>query len=231
MANLKKDLELEKSFSSSDCELEKFETRLGSLLESHGSIARIARKGGFSEAVVRKWRNGLSEPDVSNLVKLADACGVTVQWLATGRGLKQLGMVNDVQGEYGNAVGSGVPFFKHWSDMLSWVSNNALQDNVTRLQAAPLLGLRVFALPVRGLFMAPLFPPGARIIVDPDQPAETDAYVVYSVDGWDQATFRRMVKDANRIFLEPINPKYETLEITNEAHTYFGRVVRMEIDF
>ncbi len=79
--------------------------------------------------------------------------------------------------------------------------------------------------------MEPLFPAGARIVVDPDLPAETDAFVVVKVEGWDEATFRRLVKDVGRIYLEPISSGYRTVDLTDETYTYCGRVVRMEMDF
>lgn len=48
-------------------------------------VAAFARRCGFGESLLRKYLQG-SEPSASNLAKIADAAGVTVDWLATGRG-------------------------------------------------------------------------------------------------------------------------------------------------
>ena len=48
-------------------------------------VAAFARRCGFGESLLRKYLQG-SEPSATNLAKIADAAGVTVDWLATGRG-------------------------------------------------------------------------------------------------------------------------------------------------
>jgi phage repressor protein C with HTH and peptisase S24 domain len=39
-----------------------------------------------SESVVRKWRDGISDPSREHLIALSDATGVNLLWLATGKG-------------------------------------------------------------------------------------------------------------------------------------------------
>ena len=63
-----------------------FASRVESLVKEFGSVAEVARKCGLSETVVRKWRNGVSDPSRSNLVALARAANVSLVWLATGEG-------------------------------------------------------------------------------------------------------------------------------------------------
>ena len=48
-------------------------------------VAAFARRCGFGESLLRKYLQG-SEPSATNLAKIADAAGVTVDWLATERG-------------------------------------------------------------------------------------------------------------------------------------------------
>jgi len=48
-------------------------------------VAAFARRCGFGESLLRKYLQG-SEPSATNLAKIADAAGVTLDWLATGRG-------------------------------------------------------------------------------------------------------------------------------------------------
>lgn len=52
------------------------------------SVRAFARDCGVTDSAVRKYIAGESEPSRERLVKMADAAGVSVEWLATGRGPK-----------------------------------------------------------------------------------------------------------------------------------------------
>ncbi|MES9873114.1 MAG: helix-turn-helix domain-containing protein [Candidatus Sedimenticola sp. 6PFRAG7] len=65
-----------------------FSERIKELIGDFNSAANLARACGFSEAVVRKWRDGKSEPSREKLVAIALNTGVTLEWLATGYGPK-----------------------------------------------------------------------------------------------------------------------------------------------
>jgi transcriptional regulator with XRE-family HTH domain len=62
---------------------ETFATRLKLIIGSE-SISAFARRCGIGESLLRKYLNG-SLPNSHNLVLIADAAGVTVDWLASGR--------------------------------------------------------------------------------------------------------------------------------------------------
>lgn len=68
-------------------ESDTFGTRLRSLIEGE-SIAGFARRVGVPEANIHTYLRGMS-PQMDKLVRIADACGVTVDWLATGRGIRR----------------------------------------------------------------------------------------------------------------------------------------------
>lgn len=51
-----------------------------------GSASAFARTCGVSESVVRKWRDGLSEPSRLYLERIVRHAGVSVEWLVTGEG-------------------------------------------------------------------------------------------------------------------------------------------------
>ncbi|MEW5885876.1 MAG: helix-turn-helix domain-containing protein [Pseudomonadota bacterium] len=48
-------------------------------------VAAFARRCGIGESLLRKYLQG-SEPSASNLVKIATAASVSLDWLATGQG-------------------------------------------------------------------------------------------------------------------------------------------------
>ena len=56
------------------------------LVDRYGGTRAFAKKVGVSEAVVRKWKNDISDPSREHVVAIADAYGVSLDWLAAGRG-------------------------------------------------------------------------------------------------------------------------------------------------
>lgn len=62
-----------------------FTDRMNVAIRKGGGVTNMAHRTGLSESVLRKWRSGASDPKRSDLVKVADAAGVSVEWLATGR--------------------------------------------------------------------------------------------------------------------------------------------------
>jgi transcriptional regulator with XRE-family HTH domain len=69
-----------------DIESDQLKTRLREIMGSE-SNSSFGRKCGLSESLIRKYLNG-TLPSSKNAAKIADACGVTVDWLATGKGNK-----------------------------------------------------------------------------------------------------------------------------------------------
>ena len=61
-----------------------FRTRLTQVIHSFGSVAELAGVVGVSDNAIYKWLAGRGQPTVANLVTLARAGRVSVEWLATG---------------------------------------------------------------------------------------------------------------------------------------------------
>jgi phage repressor protein C with HTH and peptisase S24 domain len=58
--------------------------RLDQILRKFASVADLARVIGVSDNAIYKWLSGRGQPSVTNLVALANAAEVSVEWLATG---------------------------------------------------------------------------------------------------------------------------------------------------
>jgi phage repressor protein C with HTH and peptisase S24 domain len=56
------------------------------IMQQFGSVADLARAVGVSDNAIYKWVSGRGQPGMISLVNLAKAAGVSVEWLATGRG-------------------------------------------------------------------------------------------------------------------------------------------------
>ncbi|MDE1894269.1 MAG: transcriptional regulator [Pseudomonadota bacterium] len=67
-----------------------FSDRIRLLIQRVGSATEIARMCGFSEGVVRSWRDGNTDPSRARCVTLAKTLGISLVWLVAGEGSIQL---------------------------------------------------------------------------------------------------------------------------------------------
>jgi hypothetical protein len=63
-----------------------FSDRIKLLIQRTGSATQIARLCGFSEGVVRSWRDGHTDPSRARCVTLARTLGISLMWLVAGEG-------------------------------------------------------------------------------------------------------------------------------------------------
>lgn len=81
---------------------------------------------------------------------------------------------------------------------------------------------RAFALTVVGESMInprgePSFPPGEKIIVEPEMAATSGSLVIAQIDGEPETTFKKLISDGGQHFLVPLNPQYVTLNVTQST--------------
>lgn len=91
-------------------------------------------------------------------------------------------------------------------------------------------GQRSFWLEVKGHSMTapqggrPSFPEGMLILVDPDREVNSGDFCIAGVDGDNDTTFKRYVKDGGIEMLVPLNPAYPVITYGNDCHV-IGKVV------
>jgi transcriptional regulator with XRE-family HTH domain len=81
-------MDTQKLTSSSPTET--FAERIRLLIQRVGSATEIARMCGFSEGVVRSWRDGNTDPSRARCVTLAKTLGISLVWLVAGEGTLQV---------------------------------------------------------------------------------------------------------------------------------------------
>jgi len=83
-------------------------------------------------------------------------------------------------------------------------------------------GPNTFALIVRGDSMtspypgARSYPDGYVIFVDPDQEFMPGTRGIAKIPGTQEVTFKELVSDAGRLYLKPLNPQYDKIEVTED---------------
>lgn len=69
-----------------DPNLDRFDLRMQEAISTFGSIAEVARRCGLSEAVIRSYRDGNSDPSRQRIVAMWKGLGFSIDWLVAGVG-------------------------------------------------------------------------------------------------------------------------------------------------
>lgn len=89
-------------------------------------VASFARRCGFSEGLIRSYLKDDKRPGMDKLVRMADAAGVTVDWLATGRGPRTRAEAREAaqnQGDSASLDALAGPHARRWSKLIELVES------------------------------------------------------------------------------------------------------------
>lgn len=179
-----------------------FAARIERLCEMVGGASVLAQKSGLSRRVIDKYVAGGSDPSRQRLVSLADAAGVSVQWLATGQGtpsgaLQPITPPSDLAADFDQdfalipryevnlSAGPGlVSAHEDVEERLAF-SKAWLRRNLINADQSGLVR-------VRGDSMAPTVPDGALALVNTAE-ARIDREGIYAFSREGEAYIKRLV--------------------------------------
>ncbi|MEA2680782.1 MAG: hypothetical protein QOK03_2504 [Candidatus Binataceae bacterium] len=206
---------------------EEFRRRLRLIMQQFGSVADLARAVGVSDNAIYKWVSGRGQPSMMSLVNLSKAAGVSVEWLATGRGAPSKAKVEHhvaesaattSRGSQQIAVERGVPQNQQIVDYLSFRPD--------WLQRALSLDLRSMALvEVIGDSMSPTANGGDVVLVDVRETRfrHDGIYVLHT--GGDLAVKRLQRQPDGTLMIRSDNPAYESYAVKPEEVNVMGRAL------
>lgn len=182
----------------------------------------VANRFGISRAAVAQWENGDTFPGSSKLEGLADVLGVSLEWIATGRGAKQA----TAAGSDGGAGRGGVPVIAMPAATLWPQYPPGGIEGVPKISTEIALGPNAFALIIEDQSMSPEFTEGDKVIIDPDVLPQPRDYVIAVVSPDSGPSFR-MYRPGERggietIELVPFDAAWPTQTIDPENP---GRVI------
>lgn len=212
--------------------------RLERAMKAQGmNWADLARALGTNSQRVGNWKKRGSIP-ANEAWAVARAVRVSADWLMRGEG-PQL-VVQEPSPEYqaqehtntgpANAPANRVPVIScvQAGRATEIIENLAEHDDIEWTETSLPVRRYTFALRVEGDSMAPKFPPGVILIVEPDMQAEPGDYVV-ARNGNCEGTFKRLVQDAGRLYLKPENPQYPMLDAADYTIVGVVREVLMRL--
>ncbi|ARW81566.1 LexA family protein [Aeromonas salmonicida] len=203
----------------------------------------LAKRIGITRVSISKWESGLNQPKGRYLNDLAEALGVTVDWLLTGSGdTPELAEEQPIPG-YHNVEpavmlpGKRIPILSYvqagnWREMCEQATT--FDGNVEYVTASVDIGPCGFGLWLRGDSMLPQFKEGDLIIVDPDEAPQPGDYVV-AKNGCNEATFKKyrprgIDENGQEVFeLVPLNDDYPTMHSDRQHIQIIGVMVEHRI--
>ncbi len=202
-----------------------FSVRIRKLATLIGGPKRLSERSGLSRAVIGKYLSGKSDPSRERLVKLAEAAGISIRWLATGEG--------EMSGSDDSYV--FMPRSEIKKDQLSVVSDQIV-DHVAFRAERVRESLRVdpsglALIEARGDAMAPTIHGGDLLLievsgkpVDPDWVQAPDG--VYALVRPDGLAVKRLVRRLDGLIeVRSDNPLYGYEVASPEAFKVLGRVL------
>lgn len=194
-------------------------------------VADAARVVGVTPERWEAWERGEDLPPPPRLAIIAGALGVPLHEL-TGGAPDATNIVPIQRNPF--AVSRRIPLVTlvqagHWTEI-----RETLPEDVGWLEAED-VSPDAFAVKVAGDSMEPTFPEGTTLIVDPaartpDLFGMLGRYVIARLPDTNEATFKRLVRDAGRYMLKAINPAYPIIFVTSECEIV-GVVVQSRQDW
>ncbi|WP_354690280.1 S24 family peptidase [Phytobacter sp. RSE-02] len=186
--------------------IEQFSLRLKSLVQP-GTGRAFAKKAGIGYSTLHNYLSAASSPTLDNLVLLANAANVTIEWLATGK-------ENDIGPEREGIV--SVPFIDHSQPNLK-LDSSLLNE----LDRASLVALKVDT-----DAMYPTFNVGSILIIDKNDKEILDNKII--VLPYKNSYLSKRVQIAiNEIILlsdNPVSPPVSVSERTDSKLEIVGTV-------
>ena len=205
-----------------------FNQRLKELrLKAELSQQSLADGIGISKSSINMYERGEREPGSETLEAFADFFNVDMNYLlgATDTIRTPIFVTNRMRVPVLGYVAAGIPI-------------DAITDVLDYEELSPEMvkdGSEYFALQIKGASMEPKISEGDVVIVRKQADCENGQIAIVCVNG-DQATCKRVMKQASGILLQPLNPAYEPIfytaeQIQNLPITILGRVVELRAKF
>jgi len=175
--------------------------------------AELARMLGVTRPAVGQWEKDKTSPSFEKLREIAKLTGVTPQSLF----FDQEAVVADTSAVYQPSEVSRLEARVRAVPEISsvqagaWTEVGYVEEDLAEAKHWPCpveCSEHTFALRVEGDSMAPTYPRGSIIFVDPEVPAISGKKVVAKLVNEDRATFKQYIEDGGQKMLKAMNPNW-----------------------
>ncbi len=189
--------------------------------EKQIKTAELARRVELPQPTVHRIVTGKTpHPHGASIERLAEFFDLTPDQL---RGIETLPT------DTGPAGLTNVPLIS-WDAATQWPSNRdvILAEKPTTLFVDSPISDQGYALTLRDSAMAPQFPEGTTVILDPDKPMRDRGYIAVFLQETQQVIFRQVLMDGEMKYLKPLSPDLEhfQMRLLEDGDKYRGSLVQ-----
>lgn len=193
---------------------------------------------GIERASVSMWERGKNPPALNKIGALARKLEVSGDWLISGvRDQKIPEVPSNIIPFPSDGALKFIPLvswppparrreFTDSGESLAAESSTD-EESEERILVTVNVGKNAFVAQVKGDSMAPEYPDGSVIIVDPAQEPRHNADVVVRLNEEAEPVFKRLKIDGSRWYLFPLNERYPTIPLEGKDFTICGVVIWM----
>ncbi|MGN0960619.1 MAG: LexA family protein [Christensenellales bacterium] len=155
---------------------------------------------------VAMWETNKRQPDFDMMKTIADFFGVSIDYLI-GRSEENTKKTGIIKIPVYGTIPAGIP--------TEMIDNSFIEDYEEIPGDMCRGGCTYFGLKVKGDSMYPEFRNGDTLILKKQEDCESGEFCAVSINHT-ESTFKKVIKQANGITLQPLNPAYEPLFFTTQ---------------
>lgn len=196
--------------------------------EQNLNESELARRTGIGQPVIHRIASGETDnPKVATLSPIANYFAVSISQLIGDEPLSK----DRIPGTYNPNVHcwSKVPLLT-WELAVTWPDIPKQIPLTTRISTDAEVSELAYALVMKDTTMAPRFPEGTILIIDPQQPAEDKDFVVVHLGGQRQAIFKQLLIDGDQYYLKPLNTDFNTI-LLDAKPKFLGVMIQARMDY
>lgn len=183
-----------------------FSNNLRRLIEQKGvTVADVARETQIAYQTVSDWRNGNAMARGGGLQKLSDYFGVNISDLTSDQPVNTIMITDFVKIPIIGKIACGDPI-------------DAI-ENISEYRSVPKDYLPrgdLFYLEASGDSMEPKIPNGSYVLCRKQSDVENGEIAAVLVNGDEETTLKKIIKQGNSILLQPLNEKYAPYIVNSE---------------
>ncbi len=202
------------------------------MFEKKIRTAELARRINLPQPTVHRIVTGTSpKPHLSSLTPLAEFFGVSIEQL---RGLEPIPWLSIYDG--GRLTQAGwreIPVIS-WEEAAVWHQKKPEEDvSANTLFSDAPVSEKSFILCMNDASMAPQFPIGTFLVIDPEKSIKDRCFVIVKLKHAPVPLFRQLLIDGSSLYIKPISPELEHFRMTllGEEDKICGLLAQIKLNF
>ncbi len=191
------------------------------------TVTELARQTGVGQPVIHRMASGETDnPKVGSLSPIAKFFNVTISEL-----------IGDDPLSDERLAGSYNPYYRSWSKLplLSWEQAAALpkrlaSEIVSYISTEANVSDNAFAVKMEDHTMAPQFPNGTMMVIEPNLKPQDNDFAAVLVDGDEKIQVKQILFDGKDLYLKSLNNDFDTKRV-GTGYKIIGVVLQALVEF